>query len=65
MVKFEEDTQGEDRNNLLDEFQMNEEELQADLQECNNQWPEAAQQQHPNLPHNYLPPGSNNQVYVP
>ncbi len=42
MAEFEEDTQGEDGNNLLDELQMNEEELQADLQEHNNQQLEAA-----------------------
>jgi hypothetical protein len=40
-------TQGEDGSNLLEEFQMNEDELQADLQERNNQQPEA--QQCPNL----------------
>jgi hypothetical protein len=44
MTEFKEDTQGENGNNLLDEFQLNEEKLQADLQEGSNQQPEAAQQ---------------------
>jgi hypothetical protein len=46
---LEDDTQSEDGSNFLEEFQVNEEELQAELQECNNQQLEAAQQQHPNL----------------
>jgi hypothetical protein len=49
MAEFEEDPQGEDGNNLLDEFQMNEEELQADFHERDNHQPEAAQQQRPNV----------------
>jgi hypothetical protein len=43
MAEFEEDTRGEDGSNLLEEFQVNEEELQAVLQECNNQQLEAKQ----------------------
>jgi hypothetical protein len=66
MAEFEEDTQGEDGSNSLDECQMNKEELQADLQECNNQLLEGAQQQCPNMQCNDLPPGLLKQsVYVP
>ncbi len=43
MAEFEEDTRGEDGSNLLEESQVNEEELQAVLQECNNQQLEAKQ----------------------
>jgi hypothetical protein len=49
----------------LEELKVNEEEPQADFQEGNNQQPEAAQQQHPNLQCNDLHPGINNWVYVP
>jgi hypothetical protein len=65
MAEFEEDTQGDEGSNLLEEFQLNKDEEQGELGECNYQQPEVGHQQHINVQCNDLPLGLNNWVYVP